>query len=63
MRTDAELLRSYADERCEAAFAEFVRRHIDLVFHIAVRRLPNELAARVVQLIRHPAEPAPRPPK
>lgn len=39
MRSDTELLRAYADERCEASFAEFVHRHIDMVYHTALRRL------------------------
>jgi RNA polymerase sigma factor (sigma-70 family) len=53
MCTDAELLRTYADERCEAAFAEFVRRHVDLVYHIALRRLNgnSHLAEEVVQAV------------
>jgi len=36
---DAELLRRYADEGAEDAFAEFVRRHIGLVHAAALRRL------------------------
>lgn len=69
MRSDAELLRSYADERCEPAFADFVRRHIDVVYHTALRRLNGNthLAEEIVQsvfihaarksrtLARHPA--------
>lgn len=69
MRSDAELLRGYADERCEASFAEFVHRHIDVVYHTALRRLHGNthLAEEVVQsvfihaarkcrtLARHPA--------
>jgi RNA polymerase sigma factor (sigma-70 family) len=69
MRDDVELLRAYADEGCEASFAEFVRRHIDVVYHTAVRRLNGNthLAEEVVQsvfvhaarkcrmLSRHPA--------
>ena len=69
MRDAAELLRGYADERCEASFAEFVRRHIDMVYHTALRRLNGNthLAGEVVQsvfvhaarksrtLARHPA--------
>jgi DNA-directed RNA polymerase specialized sigma24 family protein len=71
MRDDAELLRGYADERCEASFAEFVRRHIDMVYHTALRRLNGNthLDEEVVQsvfvyaarkcrtLARRPAEP------
>jgi RNA polymerase sigma factor (sigma-70 family) len=53
MRNDAELLRSYADERCEISFAEFVRRHIDVVYHTALRRLNGNthLAEEVVQSV------------
>lgn len=35
---DATLLRSYVDERSEAAFTELVRRHVDLVYHAALRQ-------------------------
>src|SRR5271169_5586876 len=38
MNDDAALLRSYADEGSEAAFAELVRRHVDLVYGAALRR-------------------------
>jgi hypothetical protein len=31
MIEDAELLRRYAEENAEPAFAELVRRHLDLV--------------------------------
>lgn len=53
MRNDAQLLRAYADERCEASFAEFVRRHIDVVYHTALRRLNGNthLAEEVVQSV------------
>jgi len=37
-QTDAQLLRTYAERRSDAAFAELVRRHIDLV-HSAARRM------------------------
>jgi RNA polymerase sigma factor (sigma-70 family) len=36
-RTDQELLREYAGSRSEAAFAELVRRHLDLVHSAALR--------------------------
>jgi RNA polymerase sigma factor (sigma-70 family) len=35
--TDQQLLGGYAERRCEAAFAELVRRHLDLVHSAAVR--------------------------
>jgi RNA polymerase sigma factor (sigma-70 family) len=38
MNDDASLLRCYADEGSEAAFAELVRRHVDLVYGAAMRR-------------------------
>ena len=36
-RTDSELLRDYAENASESAFAELVRRHIDLVYSSALR--------------------------
>src|SRR4051812_5543658 len=38
MSDDAELLRRYAEEHSEEAFAEFVRRHLGLVYSAALRR-------------------------
>jgi DNA-directed RNA polymerase specialized sigma24 family protein len=35
--SDQQLLRSYAQHRAEAAFAELVRRHVDLVYSAALR--------------------------
>ncbi len=35
---DSELLRLYATERSEKAFAELVRRHLGLVYHAALRQ-------------------------
>src|SRR5690349_10351163 len=37
MNDDAALLRRFADERSEADFAELVRRHVDLVYTVALR--------------------------
>ncbi len=36
-KSDAQLLREYAGSRSEAAFAELVRRHLDLVYSAALR--------------------------
>lgn len=66
---DWELLRSYATERAEDAFAEFLRRHIDLVHSAALRQVGGnlasaadvtqavflELARKAGPLSRHPA--------
>ena len=42
MTDDADLLLRYARERSEAAFAELVRRHIDLVYSAAARRVGGD---------------------
>jgi len=48
--TDQELLRDYTEHRSEAAFAEFVRRHIDLVYSAARRMVCDpHLAEDVTQ--------------
>ena len=69
MSEDAELLRRYAEEHSEEAFAELIRRHVDLV-HSAALRLVNgdahraqdvtqqvfaEFARQARRLVRHPA--------
>lgn len=41
-QTDAQLLRAYAARRSEAAFAELVRRYVDLV-HSAARRMVGDV--------------------
>jgi RNA polymerase sigma factor (sigma-70 family) len=45
---DAELLRCYAEEKSEYAFAELVRRHIDLVYFTAVRQVGDAHCAEEV---------------
>ncbi|MFN0067060.1 MAG: sigma-70 family RNA polymerase sigma factor [Limisphaerales bacterium] len=65
---DAALLRRYAEQGAEEAFAELVRRHIGLVHAAARRQVPGEAAAADVtqavftelarqarRLARHPA--------
>jgi len=42
MNDESELLRRYADERAEVAFAEIVRRHIGLVYHAALRQAARD---------------------
>jgi len=44
MPTDAELLRQYAEEGSEAAFAELVRRYIRLVYSVAARQAAGNVA-------------------
>lgn len=52
MNDDSELLRRYADERAEDAFAEIVRRHIGLVYHAALRQTGDaSLAEEVTQSV------------
>lgn len=41
---DAELLRRYTRERSQAAFAELVRRHLNLVYAAALRRTDGDAA-------------------
>ena len=69
MNEDAQLLRRYAMERSEAAFAELVHRHVDLVYSAACRLMSGdvhraqdvtqqvfaELARRARHLSEHPA--------
>ena len=50
--TDQQLLRDYAEHRSEAAFAELVRRHIDLIYSAAVRMVCDpHLAQDVTQRV------------
>jgi RNA polymerase sigma factor (sigma-70 family) len=68
MDDDSELLRRYASGRSEAAFAELVRRHVDLVYSAALRQMGGDhhraeevtqmvftdLARKAAALVRHP---------
>lgn len=53
MNDDATLLRRWSDEKSEAAFAELVRRRLDLVYSAALRRLGGDAhgAADVAQTV------------
>ncbi len=53
MIPDAELLRAYAKDRSEPAFAELVRRHVNLVYSVALRNLAGDtqLAEDVTQQV------------
>jgi RNA polymerase sigma factor (sigma-70 family) len=53
MPTDAQLLSSYADENSEAAFGELVRRHVNLVYSVALRQCGGDahLAEDVAQRV------------
>lgn len=53
MSDDAELLRCYAEDGSEEAFAAFVRRHINLVYSAALRRIGGDAhaAADVTQQV------------
>jgi RNA polymerase sigma factor (sigma-70 family) len=53
MTPDSELLRRYAGTKSEEAFAELVRRHLDLVYSAALRQVNGDahLAQDVVQVV------------
>jgi RNA polymerase sigma factor (sigma-70 family) len=53
MENDSELLRKYAHSRSDEAFAELVRRHVDLVYSAALRQTEGDaaLAQELTQLV------------
>ena len=53
MMDDPQLLRSYAVERSEPAFAELVQRHVNLVYSTALRQANGDahLAQDATQLV------------
>lgn len=53
MTDDAELLRRYADQRDQEAFAEIVQRHLGLVYHAALRQCGGDAhrAQDVAQMV------------
>jgi RNA polymerase sigma factor (sigma-70 family) len=53
MTPDSELLRHYAGTKSEEAFAELVRRHLDLVYSVALRQVNGDahLAQDVAQTV------------
>src|SRR5688572_33264053 len=46
--SDLDLVRRYAEDRSESAFAELVRRHADLVYTAAARQVGDRHAAEDV---------------
>src|ERR1041385_5621715 len=53
MTRDSELLRLYSEQKSEAAFAELVSRHVDLVHSAAKRQVNGDshLAQDVAQMV------------
>ena len=51
-KSDAQLLRDYAERRDEAAFREIVTRHTDFVYSAALRQMESsDLAADIAQSV------------
>jgi len=49
-KSDAQLLREYAEHGVEEAFTELVRRHANLVYSAAVRQMDSpDMAAEIAQ--------------
>ena len=55
MTDDIQLLRRYAEEGTDAAFADLVRRHVDLVYSAALRYTAGD--AHLAQMWRNPFSP------
>jgi RNA polymerase sigma factor (sigma-70 family) len=53
LEEDCELLRRYVEEKSDLAFAELVRRHLDLVYGVALRQVAGDaaLAQDVTQIV------------
>ena len=52
MTSDLDLLRQFARENSQDAFAEIVRRHLDLVYSAALRQVRSpQLAEEVAQSV------------
>ncbi|HTJ79935.1 MAG TPA: sigma-70 family RNA polymerase sigma factor [Rariglobus sp.] len=48
MSDDSQLLRRYAEDRSEEAFAKLVRQHLGLVYHVALRQMGDSQRAEEV---------------
>ena len=55
MTSDLELLQNYADRNSEEAFAELIRRHLDLVYSAALRQVRSPQLAEEVAQSAYPA--------